>query len=213
IALGWHKWLGKSNTKNRRSFYQKVTDNSPLRGFDELVNVEESYKQTLEKEKAVDMALKKKVKELVETVCGMLRPEGGNNKSPCIIFSFDEAHTLTRAKKTADWDVASSRTPYQCLCKALTYFTATPVFGLFLSTFSRLSEFAPSSRNFWSFRGSQNGGDNMHAPFVELPFDLPIVKASKSTTAPESQRLVVEGKHSLKDMQSLKFMARFGRPL
>ena len=122
---------------------------------------------------------------------------------PVLIFSFDEAHHLT---KTTVTDVQPIRTAYQCLCKALTYMMGAPVFTLFLSTYSRLSEFAPSARNFWSGRpmtsNSEGSDDNMNAPFVELPFD-----------AWKKKRLVTEGKHSAEAICSLKFMARFGRPL
>ncbi|KAG6880620.1 hypothetical protein C0995_005388, partial [Termitomyces sp. Mi166 len=85
-----------------------------------------------------------------------------------------------------------------------------PVFVLFLSTFSRVTnvtKFAPSAHNFWSSRlppsTSEFGEvvDHINAPFVELPFD-----------AWKEPNLVIEGTHSKEDICSLKFMARFGRP-
>ncbi|KAG6842684.1 hypothetical protein H0H87_011173, partial [Tephrocybe sp. NHM501043] len=69
------------------------------------------------------------------------------------------------------------------------------------------------SRNFWSFRGDPGGTERIHPPFVELPFDLPIPKKSESQDTLVSRSLVVEGDHSLQEMQKLEFMARFGRPL
>ncbi|KAH0585672.1 hypothetical protein H2248_008884 [Termitomyces sp. 'cryptogamus'] len=83
-----------------------------------------------------------------------------------------------------------------------------PVFALFLSTYSRLSDTVPtSSRNFWSSRPMSSNcegsyDDNLNAPFVELPFDVW-----------KEPSLVIEGTHSAQEICSLKFMARFGRPL
>ncbi|KAG6808805.1 hypothetical protein H0H92_002835 [Tricholoma furcatifolium] len=125
-----------------------------------------------------------------------------------ILFSFDEAHNLTTEERTFEQGADNSRTAYQCLCKALNYFTGSPVFALFLSTYSRLSDFSPSQRHFWSSRGTTRTGpgESLNAPFVELPFDV-------FRDAESSSKLVEEDKYSVAEVCKLDFMARFGRPL
>ncbi|KAG5335767.1 hypothetical protein C0989_000427 [Termitomyces sp. Mn162] len=105
--------------------------------------------------------------------------------------------TLTTKDGTRD----SPRTAYQCLCKALSFFRKAEIFALFLSTYSKLSEFTRSARNF--YRGQDDDMDALNPPFVELPFDL----------GPEGKGLVTESEHTIEEVCSLKFMARFGRPL
>lgn len=80
-----------------------------------------------------------------------------------------------------------------------------PVFGLFIGAYSQLCEFTPAP-NYWSSRPFtpllDERDDNINAPFVELPFDLW-----------KEPNIVTEGTHTAEDICSLKFMARFGRPL
>ncbi|KAG6881475.1 hypothetical protein C0992_001003, partial [Termitomyces sp. T32_za158] len=138
-------------------------------------------------------------REYIRSVSRKIKRTG---TGPAILFYFDEAHHLTKATVTFG---VPGHTAYQCLCKALTYMTETPVFALFLSTYSRLSESTPKARYFWSSRPessqSAESDDNLNAPFVELPFD-----------AWKEKILVTEGSHSIAEICSLKFMARFGRP-
>ncbi|KAH0591255.1 hypothetical protein H2248_001345 [Termitomyces sp. 'cryptogamus'] len=109
----------------------------------------------------------------------------------------------TQTLTTQDGTGNSPRTAYQCLCEALSFFRKAEIFALSLSTYSKLSEFTPSARNFWSYRGQDDDTDALNPPFVELPFDL----------GPEGKGLVTESEHTIEEVCSLKFMARFGRPL
>ncbi|KAG6825825.1 hypothetical protein H0H92_002298 [Tricholoma furcatifolium] len=148
-----------------------------------------------------------KVIEYTNNVVGLLeqRKSNASDPKPYILFAFDEAHHLTM-DRTNETDASMSRTAYQCLCKALSYFTGAQVFALFLSTYSRLSAFSPSNRNFWSSRGLQQAGDEaLWPPFVELPFDI--------GPKPLKGILVQEKAHTITEICTLDFMARFGRPL
>ncbi|KAG6870360.1 hypothetical protein C0995_013536 [Termitomyces sp. Mi166 len=195
MAADWREYLGASQSSPRSEMYAKAIDPSPLEGFEDILN--------FSKLKADE--LQKRVTEFIESVSAKIKPMTINTE-PAILFYFDEAHHLTKATVAVDGE--TKRTAYQCLCKAFTYMKRAPVFVLFLSTFSRLSKFAPSARNFWSSRlppsTSEFGEvvDHINAPFVELPFD-----------AWKEPNLVIEGTHSKEDICSLKFMARFGRPM
>ncbi|KAG6824344.1 hypothetical protein H0H92_007152, partial [Tricholoma furcatifolium] len=126
------------------------------------------------KGKPVKKGINKKVIEYTNNVLGLLKQckSDETDPKPYILFAFDEAHHLTM-DRTTETNASMSRTAYQCLCKALSYFTGAQVFALFLSTYSRLSAFSPSNRNFWSSRPMQQAGDEaLWPPFVELPFDI-----------------------------------------
>ncbi|KAG6915651.1 hypothetical protein DXG01_010615 [Tephrocybe rancida] len=189
VAKNWREYLGNPGDPNRLAFYTRTMDDSPLKGFEKILD---------EEDKEDDDTVAGKADTLMKLVAGKL---GSDN--PLILFYFDEAHNLTNGAVTTEKTGGSPRTAYQCLCKAFTYLSDAPTFALFLSTYSRLSEFAPSARNFWSYRGDKRGSeDNLHAPFIELPFDIW-----------NGSSLVTEGEHSLAEISSLSFMSRFGRPL
>ncbi|KAG6829942.1 hypothetical protein H0H92_002846 [Tricholoma furcatifolium] len=136
------------------------------------------------------------------------RSKTNDSQKPYILFYFDEAHNLSM-EKTSEADGSMSRTAYQCLCKAFSYFTDAPVFALFISTYSRLSEFSHVKEDrSWSSRPSPQLGDPgeaLHPPYVELPFDIGPPSLSKI--------LVKEGAHTISEICAPTFMARFGRPL
>ncbi|KAG6882510.1 hypothetical protein C0993_010255, partial [Termitomyces sp. T159_Od127] len=191
LAELWKTHLGDPQSKVRIDMYTAAISEAPLKGLDDVLKMDVAFD-----------VIQKKVRNYIKSVSEKIKPRGIKSR-PAILFYFDEAHHLTKVTVTTG---VPDRTAYQCLCKAFTYMTDAPVFTLFLSTYSRLSEFAPSARNFWSSRPkssqSAESDDNLNAPFVELPFDTwknPI--------------LVTEGSHSTEEICSLKFMARFGRPL
>ncbi|KAG6886188.1 hypothetical protein C0993_000706, partial [Termitomyces sp. T159_Od127] len=192
LAAEWRDHIGLPHSDKRIAMYTTAIDMStPLKGFEKILDGNVQFD-----------TIQDQVREFVNSVSQKIKP-AGTEYEPAILFYFDEAHHLTKTTVTIG---LPQRTAYQCLCKAFTYMTKTPVFALFLSTNSRLSEFTPSVRDFWSARPVSSelneGDDNMNAPFVELPFD-----------AWKQPSLVTEGTHSPEEICSLKFMARFGRPL
>ncbi|KAG5731439.1 hypothetical protein E4T56_gene4411, partial [Termitomyces sp. T112] len=191
VAADWKEYLGPPLSPERLKMYTTAIDPSPLRGFEDISDERVEFDH-----------LRNRVKIFIDSVSKKIEP-AHTDIQPVIIFYFDEAHHLSKTMVSAE----PNRTAYQCLCKAFTYMMNAPVFALFLSTYSKLSETVPtSSRNFWSSRPmsshSEGNDDNMNAPFVELPFD-----------AWKKPSLVIEGTHSAQEICSLKFMARFGRPL
>ncbi|KNZ71504.1 hypothetical protein J132_09412 [Termitomyces sp. J132] len=192
VAADWKKHLGLPPLSlTRFNMYTNAIDPTPFGDFTDILSEEIEFD-----------TLKNRVKIYINSVTKKIEDATNKEIRPVIVFYFDEAHHLTKTVVAKN----PQRTAYQCLCKAFTYMMGAPVFALFLSTYSRLSEFAPSSRNFWSGRplatDPQGSDDNMNAPFVELPFD-----------AWKESSLVIEGTHSAEEICSLKFMARFGRPL
>ncbi|KAG5348591.1 hypothetical protein C0989_009636, partial [Termitomyces sp. Mn162] len=189
VAADWKEYLGPPLSPERLKMYTTAIDPSPLRGFEDISDERVEFDH-----------LRNRVKIFIDSVSKKIEP-AQTDIQPVIVFYFDEAHHLSKTTVSAE----PNRTAYQCLCKAFTYMMNAPVFALFLSTYSRLSETVSSSRNFWSSRPmsshSEGSDDNMNAPFVELPFD-----------AWKEPSLVIEGTHSAQEICSLKFMARFGRP-
>jgi hypothetical protein len=79
-----------------------------------------------------------------------------------------------------------------------------PFFAVFLSTNSWLGALAPSTHKHPSLRDWENV--ILHPPFTELPFD---------TFAENSFGNLLEkaGRVTLKDVCSLEYLVKFGRPL
>ncbi|XP_006455993.1 hypothetical protein AGABI2DRAFT_180798 [Agaricus bisporus var. bisporus H97] len=192
IAADWRKYLGPPRSPNRESMHAKACDRSIPEEFEDIFSIPED---------AFIEVIAKRVERFIKTVSQNISHDTESN--PSIVFYFDEAqhlieNTVTRRGQT-------KRTAYQCLCRAFTYMYRAPVFGLFIGAYSQLCEFTPAP-NYWSSRPFtpllDERDDNINAPFVELPFDLW-----------KEPNIVTEGTHTAEDICSLKFMARFGRPL
>jgi hypothetical protein len=125
-----------------------------------------------------------------------------------LFMYFDEAHclhnpTLTHAFANSIKPlVYEKRTAYDAFTRALDELRTLNIFSLFLSTSSSLSKFAPTKKQFQSSRSSEKDHD-LQPPITELPFDL----------CSESAPLATENKHTLDEICTTRFMARFGRPL
>ncbi|KAF7759830.1 hypothetical protein Agabi119p4_11525 [Agaricus bisporus var. burnettii] len=192
IAAEWRKHLGGPRTPHRRDMYSKAIGTSTLKGFENILD------------ETVDFdVLQKCVKRFISEITQKIKPQAGGE--PIMLFYFDEAQNLSAFTVTKE-ETELRWTAYQCLCNAFTYMLNVPVFALFLSTNPQLTESSPSGRNFWSSRllssTSKESDDNSNAPFVELPFDTWKVPT-----------IVAEGEHSGDEICSLRFMARFGRPM
>ncbi|KAG6824607.1 hypothetical protein H0H92_006364, partial [Tricholoma furcatifolium] len=211
-----HDWLNKPTNSDLSleetiSSWQQHLKLEQSNLHDHMAHANQSLKDMLGLEldsdgKLIMTDINTKVLAYTENVVKLLeKRKTEEDPDPYILFAFDEAHNLTM-DRTTETDGSMSRTPYQCLCKALSYFRGAQVFALFLSTYSRLSEFSPSNRNFWSSRPTRQAGEEvLHPPFVELPFDIG-PKALKGI-------LVQENAHAISEICTVAFMTRFGRPL
>ncbi|KAF7775693.1 hypothetical protein Agabi119p4_4086 [Agaricus bisporus var. burnettii] len=127
--------------------------------------------------------LQARVKNFVGAITDKIKSK--TDKGPVILFYFDEAQHLTTFTVTKGKKNRGEQR---------------------INAFAKLSRTCSTTRNFWSARllvsTSKESNDNLNAPFVELPFD-----AWKSPT------IVKEGSHSGDEICSLRFMARFGRPM
>lgn len=85
--------------------------------------------------------------------------------------------------------------------KALLHYKAQPLFFLFLSTTSQAGELAAPAYVVRSAR-KRHTGKSLIAPYIEMPFDVH-----------ESLIAKVDETKSLSDVQSLSFLAHFGRSL
>lgn len=132
---------------------------------------------------------------------------GGSGRGPVWIFLyFDEAHMLT--EQAVDfWDDKTNRivprSLYMALCSALNGLSEIDLFGLFLSTSSALSRFAPPMSDFWSARGMDKTHD-LQTPFVELPFDVQYG---------DTNMIFNEGSCVLQEVCTIEKMAHLSRPL
>lgn len=122
------------------------------------------------------------------------------NKVKLMLY-FDEAHTLTGDQPILV-DEANDKTMnlYDGLCSSLADLYKQPLFTIFLSTNSNLSQLARAGRLASSARASQNPGV-LQAPITETAFDC------------SPNLLVRSGELTLEDVCSIEFMAQFGRPL
>lgn len=111
---------------------------------------------------------------------------------------FDEAHTLTNYP--TDPKDLNGKDLYDCLLSCLVHFIDQSLFTIFLSTNSSLSNLAPPSRDAKSAR-ARDASKNLQAPITETPFDC------------YPGFLVQPDTLSWRDVSTIQFMAKFGRPL
>jgi hypothetical protein len=128
---------------------------------------------------------------------GADRPD--NPRPVRLLVYIDESHEMTTDTQTLPDD---GRNAYQTLCSSLNALLKLDLFFVFLSTNSNLQEYSPSYRTFWSKRGRNSTLAYVQTPYTELPFDVW-----------KKDQLVNEGRHTVSDVCSVKFMVRFGRPL
>ncbi|KAF5373422.1 hypothetical protein D9615_009451 [Tricholomella constricta] len=118
------------------------------------------------------------------------------SKSIKLIIYFDEAHPLTKVVIQND----DGKTLYDFLCSYLNEFLSLPVVFIFLSTNSSLAYFAAPKALARSAR-IRGGAATTHAPITETPFDCC------------GDLVVKPGELLIKDISTIPFMAKFGRPL
>lgn len=131
--------------------------------------------------------------ESLDSVRDITRP----NRSVKLVVYFDEAHELTQAK-ILDSDVEKSL--YGILLSVLNdYRFSTQFFVLFLSTLSHVAHFAPRRELFRSARAVESRAHQ--PPITETPFDC------------YPNLLITQDEYDLRQVCTIEFMAKFGRPL
>jgi hypothetical protein len=110
---------------------------------------------------------------------------------------FDEAHVLAEKKVIKDPD---GKNMYDVMCSCFNFFLSSPIFVIYLSTNSNISDLAPTGPLARSGRARENA-DSLQAPVTETPFDC----FPKFVVKSDDLRL--------EHVCEVEFMARFGRPM
>ncbi|TCD66424.1 hypothetical protein EIP91_001360 [Steccherinum ochraceum] len=173
---------------NRATLYNKVVENLKP-------NENGEYKYPLKK--AMDTA-----REEGANLVALIRSRSRIpvvDKDVVVMICIDEADALiaNRADKRS--------VPYDSLCAALNAITTLDIFTVFLSTSSNLGVFIPQRGHYTSERVRNARKGPLHAPVVELPWDI--------WRGPNNEPISTEGTLTLKDVCKASFMVRFGRPL
>jgi hypothetical protein len=139
-------------------------------------------------------------KALIDTINRYTKEDGSkeNVRPVRLLIYIDESHEMTTSAQTLDKD----RNAYQILCSSLNVLKNLDLFFVFLSTNSKLSDYSPSNRVFWSSRGRNAALTHVQTPYTELPFDVW-----------KEPHIVSEGAHTMDEICSVEFIVRFGRPL
>lgn len=122
-----------------------------------------------------------------------------NTKAICpLLVSIDEVHVLYTRRSV---DIGSSYTLYSCLKSVLNRAIKRNFAVISLTTATHVPSLAPANDLAASIREGDHERD-LPAPFTELPFDVHVIK---EPLTPGCANLITVG--------SLKFTAKFGRPL
>ncbi|KAG8733953.1 hypothetical protein FRC11_014552 [Ceratobasidium sp. 423] len=189
LALAWANYLREGRTleavgQNRKSFYDRVVQEA-----NNLIAKAKGHKLS-----DWEKPLRKSCKAFVNII---QQTRSTNDENACFVY-FDEAHSLTWAVQNPN--VEHERSPYYNLGTVLSKLVDSRVFFIFLSTNSRLEDFAPPPTSYPSDRVSD--GSLLITPFTEMPFDLY-----------EDEVLDNVGSLALENMCKIEVMVGFGRTL
>ena len=143
----------------------------------------------------IEFAAAESAREALRRLIEELSRYPGSQAIKLIIY-FDNIHLLTDLMLRND----DEKTFYDLLCSCLNRFLAFQLFTIFLSTNPSLLKFYDPQ----AFAGSariRGGPFITHAPITETPFDC------------EPELLIEPKTLSIKEISTISFMARFGRPL
>lgn len=209
---GLAKWWSSHLEGVRTGLYKAAIDGAK-EAIQNLPEIQQKHEELLMKRRSklegskdsdrtdynLNMVIKFPAAESARVALGQLirKLEGceGSQRIKLIIY-FDGAHTLTEVVPTND----KENTLHDFLCSCLNEFLASPIFCIFLSTGSRLAQFA-APRAFATSARIRGGKAVTHAPITETPFDCC------------GDLMVKPGKLTTKDISTIPFMAQFGRPL
>jgi hypothetical protein len=145
----------------------------------------------------VSQDAKSKLVRLLQTIDGCCESmEGYQSGHVKLMLYFDEAHVL--GEKSVENDL-EGKDMYDVLCSCFNFFLSLPIFIVFLSTNSNVSQLAPRGSMAKSGRARENA-DALQAPITETPFDC-------------SPKLPIKPDLKLDDLYGIEFMAQFGRPM
>jgi hypothetical protein len=146
----------------------------------------------------VSREAKEKLEKLLLVIRRCCKPmEGSQTNGVELMLYFDEAHVLSDRKIPDDPD---GKDMYDVLCSCFNAFLPKPIFVIYLSTTSNISQLSPAGPAARSSR-ARAIVDALQAPITEVPFDCSPAFPIKS------------GCLSLQDVCEVKFMAQFGRPM
>jgi len=131
----------------------------------------------------------------IDNCCETMK--GFQNNNVKLMLYFDEAHVLAERNVPHDRD---GKDLYDVLCSCLNNFVPSPIFTIFVSTTSNITQPAPQPPLARSARARAEPGAPQ-APVTETPFDC-------SPRFPIKPRTI-----KLKDVSEVEFMAQFGRPM
>jgi len=134
--------------------------------------------------------------ECINNCCESMEGLPSSNPVKLMLY-FDEPHVLAGRRVPNDPD---GKDTYDVLCSCFNFFLSSPIFVIYLSTSSNISQLAPSGPLARSARARDNA-DALQAPVTEIPFDC-------SPIFP-----IIPGKLGLDDVCKVEFMAQFGRPM
>ncbi|GAB1527882.1 hypothetical protein RhiTH_011070 [Rhizoctonia solani] len=190
LALAWVEYLNRGQNIvevgiGRKRLYDSVIEDTEQASSNFKIN-----KGSL---RDIETSMQKSCQALLE----LIQPDSSNQDNICLIY-FDEAHSLTESVKTPDQE--HERSQYHNLGTAMASLIDYRLFFIFLSTNSRLENFAPPPTSFPSDRVAN--GLRLIPPFTELPFDI-----YESTVLDDINIL------SLESVSKTKVMVGFGRAL
>jgi hypothetical protein len=143
--------------------------------------------------------VREELERLLKRIDDCCEPTTGlqSSKHVKLMLYFDEAHVFANRKVPED---PEGKDTYDVLCSCFNFFLSSPIFVIYLSTSSNISQLAPSGSLARSARARDNA-DALQAPVTEIPFDC-------SPIFP-----IVPGELGLEDVCKVEFMAQFGRPM
>ncbi|KAF8205492.1 hypothetical protein K438DRAFT_2014426 [Mycena galopus ATCC 62051] len=189
LAERWADYMrqgltGEENGKNRRNLYSSVVQKT------QRLREERYSNKTLAD---LQRPLFKSCYDLVAAV----HPDRVPRTNALFVY-FDEAHPLTKVGTSTDG--TPNHSAFRNLGTVLAALREQPAFFIFLSTDSRLKDYAPAVRHQPSLLVVQGG--QLIPPFNELPFDLY-----------EDRVLEEVDSVTLANVCKKEVMAGFGRPL
>ena len=135
--------------------------------------------------------------DFVRWLTGLTDEATYKNLPPVLILAFDEAHQLTKVQGSAN----NPWSRFNQLRRNIRKLDHLPIFSLFISTVSEISDITPSPQQDLSMRIG-NGALTLLPPFTELGFDQLLKKSP-----------IKENTVTIEDAATVRFMCQFGRPL
>ncbi|KAF8749052.1 hypothetical protein RHS01_10436 [Rhizoctonia solani] len=206
LALAWAKYLNKGQNivevgTKRKLFYDSVIKDADLVSSVSVgissIGRNSRYQQSLKINEFSLSEIETSMQKSCQTLLELIQPGSSNQDNICLLY-FDEAHSLTESVKTPDEEHEQSQ--YHNLGIAIASLIDYRLFFIFLSTNSRLENFAPAPTSFPSDRVTN--GSRLIPPFTELPFDI-----YESTVLDDIKIL------SLESVSKTEVMVGFGRAL